>query len=108
MIVFEPLPGKVVCETLDNQMKTGGGIILLRDPNNSRIARVIAAYVPFRYPEEEDFTEPFVKVGDYVIFGKHSGTEITVSIDGERRQAIVLKENEILTKIRVDADAKDK
>jgi len=103
MIIFDPLPGKVVCELLANQLETGAGIILLRDPGTSRIAKVIAAYEPFRYPEEEEVTEPAVKKGDYVIFGKHSGTEITVSFDGHRKQAIVLKETEILTKVRVSS-----
>lgn len=103
MIVFEPMPGKIVCETLADQMQTDAGLILLRDPNTSKIAKVIAIYEPFNYHTDrpDDITEPYVAVGDYVIFGRHSGTEITVTLDGVRKQAIVLKEQEILTKVRM-------
>lgn len=106
MIVFEPMPGKIVVEKLDDQMETAGGLILLRDPNTSKIAKVIAIYEPFQLhldKPDTELTEAYVNVGDLVVFGKHNGVEITVTLDGVRKQAIVLKETEILTKVRLDA-----
>jgi len=109
-IVFEPMPGKIVCELLSSELETGAGLILLRDPNSSRIAKVIAVYEPFNYHTDrpDDLTEPFVGVGDLVIFGKNNGTEITVTLDGVRKSALVLTEKEIMTKVRVRRkDAQD-
>lgn len=98
-VVWEPMPGKIVVEVDKNEI-TRGGLILLRDPTNSRIGRVKAIYEPFNLhlDKPDEMTEAYVKVGDIVVFGRHSGVEVTV----ERTTVIILKEAELLTKVRVD------
>jgi co-chaperonin GroES (HSP10) len=97
-VVYEPMPGKIVAKLRVEEQRSG--LILLSDPANSRVAEVVAVYEPFQYHldnPDAPMTEAYVKVGDLVIFGRHNGVEITVGRD----RLMVLKETEILTKIRV-------
>lgn len=93
-IRFAPGPGKVAVEPDTGEQLTSSGIWL---PGSERatIGTIIATYEPFFYPGEEEVTTAFYKIGDRVIFGKHSGVEVQY----EKKKAIVLKEVEILTKV---------
>jgi co-chaperonin GroES (HSP10) len=97
-VIFDPMPGKIVAKVRTTEQQSG--IILLSDPRFSRIAEVVAVYEPFNLhiDRPDEMTEAYVKVGDLVIFGQHSGTEVSVGRD----KVIVLKESEILTKIRME------
>lgn len=98
-IIFEPAPGKLVVQPLNGEQITESGLIL---PGGERatLGEVIFTYEPFIDPTDNVETTAFYKVGDRVIFGKHGGVEIQYG----RKKAIVLKENEILTKVREEED----
>lgn len=103
-LVLEPMPGKIAVRVDKNEMETDAGLILLRDPHNSRIGEVVAIYEPFQLhldKPDEDLTEAYVKVGDMVVFGKHNGVEVQLNVGGIRSSCIILKESEILTKVKV-------
>lgn len=98
-IIWEPLPGKIVVRTASGERHTDAGLILLSDPATSRIGEVIAVYEPFHDDEDDDYiVEPQVKKGDIVVFGRNNG----VSVQIERDRCTILREAEILTKIRFE------
>jgi co-chaperonin GroES (HSP10) len=96
-VFYRPMPGKIVAKLRVQEQRSG--LILLSDPANSRIAEVIAVYEPFNLhlDRPDEMTEAYVQVGDLVIFGRHSGVEVSVGKD----RVVVLKESEILTKIEI-------
>ena len=97
VVDFQPMPGKILVEVDRSGWQQRSRLILLSNPAANKIGQVTHIYEPFNlHLESEDrLTEAYVQVGDWVIFGKHSGTEITV--EGVVR--VVLKESEILTKV---------
>jgi co-chaperonin GroES (HSP10) len=99
-IRFVPPSGKIAVTPLNGEKLTESGLWL---PGGQRatFGEVLAVYAPFRFPDEEEETHPFYRVGDKVIFGTHSGVEVQY----EKTKAIILKENEILTKVVEEEDA---
>ncbi|WOE70826.1 co-chaperone GroES [Hydrogenimonas thermophila] len=83
---FKPLANRVLVERVDEPQKTASGIII---PDNAKEkpqeAKVLAIG-----PEVEE--EGQINVGDTVVFGKYSGTEITV--DG--KELLILNSDDIL------------
>jgi co-chaperonin GroES (HSP10) len=92
------MPGKIVAKVIGERGVYGSGIILkpatVRNPRTT--AEVIAVYEPFLVNNEE--TEAYVQVGDKIIFGMHSGIEIEYGTE----KVIILREQEILTKVETD------
>jgi chaperonin GroES len=89
---FRPLHDRVVVRRLDAEERTKGGIII---PDTAKEkpqqGEVIAAGPGAR--DENGRLQPLdVKVGDRVLFGKWSGTE--VKIDGE--DLLIMKESDIM------------
>src|SRR5829696_4998166 len=89
---FRPLHDRVVVRRVDAEEKTKGGIII---PDTAKEkpqeGEVIAAGPGAR--DEAGKVQPLdVKVGDRVLFGKWSGTE--VRIDGE--DLLIMKESDIM------------
>lgn len=100
--VFEPMPGKVVVEAIDPSkflIDRNGVQIFAADTTVRRKTTgvVIAVSEPWQQGEGEPMLETFLKPGDHVIFGAHSGVEIEYG----RKRVIILREIEILTKVRV-------
>ena len=89
---FRPLHDRVVVRRIDAEEKTKGGIII-PDTAKEKPQRgeVIAVGAGIR-TEDGKLTPLDVKVGDEVLFGKWSGTE--VKIDGE--DLLIMKESDIL------------
>ncbi len=99
-IILEPAPGKIVVRP-DEALKSDR--IILTGNQTATIGTVTAVYDPFIKPEEADAgieTEPFYAVGDRVVFGPHSGVKVQV----DRISYIVLREQEILLKVKEVSD----
>ena len=87
-----PLHDKVLVKRGDEVNKTAGGIII---PDNAKEkpSEVVVEAVGNGFRAEDGKIMPMsVKVGDKVLFGKWSGTEI--KLDGEPR--LIMKESDIL------------
>jgi chaperonin GroES len=89
---FRPLHDRVVVRRLDADQKTAGGIIIPDTAKEKPMEGEILAVGPGARDEAGKIAELDVKVGDRVLFGKWSGTE--VKIDGE--DLLIMKESDIM------------
>jgi chaperonin GroES len=89
---FRPLHDRVVVQRIDAESKTKGGIIIPDTAKEKPQEGKIVAVGPGGRDEAGKLIKPDVKVGDRVLFGKWSGTE--VKIDGE--DLLIMKESDIM------------
>jgi chaperonin GroES len=89
---FRPLHDRVVVQRIDAEEKTKGGIIIPDTAKEKPQEGKIVAVGPGGRDEAGKLIKPDVKVGDRVLFGKWSGTE--VKIEGE--DLLIMKESDIM------------
>ena len=89
---FRPLHDRVVVRRLKQDEKTAGGIIIPDTAQEKPMEGEIIAAGPGARNEDGKLVALDVKVGDRVLFGKWSGTE--VKIDGE--ELMIMKESDIM------------
>jgi len=89
---FRPLHDRVVVKRIDAEQKTAGGIIIPDTAQEKPSQGEIVAVGPGGRDESGKLTPIDVKVGDIVLFGKWSGTE--VKIDGQ--DLLIMKESDIM------------
>ena len=89
---FRPLHDRVVVRRIDEDEKTAGGIIIPDTAKEKPQQGEVVAAGPGARDEKGEVVALDVKVGDRVIFGKWSGTE--VKIDGE--DLLIMKESDIM------------
>ena len=100
---FRPLHDRVVVRRIDEDTKTKGGIIIPDNAQEKPSQGEIVAAGPGARDKDGKLVPLDVKVGDRILFGKWSGTEI--KIDG--KELLVMKESDILG-VLDDAGAKMK
>ena len=89
---FRPLQDRVLVRRIEQEEKTLGGIIIPDTAKEKPMEGEVIAAGPGARGEDGKLNPLDVKVGDRVLFGKWSGTEI--KIDGE--DLIVMKESDIM------------
>ena len=89
---FRPLHDRVVVRRIDAEEKTSGGIIIPDTAKEKPQEGEVVAVGPGARAEDGTVTALDVQVGDRILFGKWSGTE--VRIDGE--DLLIMKESDIL------------
>src|SRR3974377_689378 len=89
---FRPLHDRVVVRRIEEEEKTAGGIIIPDTAKEKSMQGEVIAAGPGARGEDGKLIPLDVKVGDRVLFGKWSGTE--VKIDGE--EFAIMKESDIL------------
>lgn len=89
---FRPLHDRVVVRRLDEETKTAGGIIIPETAQEKPSQGEVVAVGPGARGDDGKVNALDVKVGDRVIFGKWSGTE--VKIDGQ--DLLIMKESDIM------------
>tara|TARA_B100000925_G_scaffold37148_1_gene24374 strand:- start:1 stop:294 length:294 start_codon:yes stop_codon:yes gene_type:complete len=89
---FRPLHDRVLVESLDSEEKTSGGIIIPDTAKEKPQEGKVIAVGPGSKSEDGKITPMDVKVGDHVLFGKWSGTE--VKVDG--KDYSIMKESDIM------------
>lgn len=87
-----PLGDRIVVKPLEAQEKTKGGIIIPDTAKEKPLEGKIIAVGKGKTTDDGKTVAPEVKVGDRVLYGKYSGTEIVV--DGE--DLLIVKEDDIL------------
>jgi chaperonin GroES len=94
-LTLRPLDDRVVVEPLEAQEKTSGGILLPDTAKQKPQQGKVIAVGPGRMRDNGDRTPLAVKVGDTVLFGKYSGSDVEV----EGRELKILRESDILGKL---------
>src|SRR5262245_32807473 len=91
-IRFRPLHDRVVVKRIDAEEKSAGGIIIPDTAKEKPSQGEIIAVGPGARDESGKLVALDVKVGNTVLFGKWSGTE--VKLDGE--ELLIMKESDIM------------
>jgi len=91
-MTFRPLHDRVLVRRVEAEEKTAGGIIIPDAAKEKPAEGEIVAAGEGTRDEDGDRIPLDVKVGDRVLFGKWSGTE--VKVDGE--DLLIMKESDIL------------
>ena len=89
---FRPLHDRVLVKRLDEDEKSPGGIIIPDTAKEKPSEGKVVAVGNGTKSEDGKVTALDVKKGDKILFGKWSGTEVTV--DGD--DLIIMKESDIL------------
>lgn len=89
---FRPLHDRVLIESLESEEKTAGGIIIPDTAKEKPQEGKVIAVGPGAKSEDGKTIAMDVKIGDRVLFGKWSGTE--VKVDG--KEYSIMKESDIM------------
>jgi chaperonin GroES len=92
MSKIRPLQDRVIIKRVKEEEKSKGGIIIPDTAKEKPIEGEVIAVGNGKVQEDGTVRKLDVKVGDRVLFGKYSGTE--VKIDGEER--LIIREDDIL------------
>ncbi len=91
-MALTPLHDRVLVERIEGEEKTTGGLIIPDSAKEKPAEGMVVAVGAGAKDEDGDRIAMDVKVGDKVLFGKWSGTE--VSVDG--KELLMMKESDIL------------
>ena len=89
---FRPLHDRVLVRRIDEEEKSAGGIIIPDTAKEKPSEGEIIAVGSGARNENGEITPLDVQVGDLILFGKWSGTE--VRIDGE--DLLIMKESDVM------------
>jgi chaperonin GroES len=89
---FRPLHDRILVKRLESEAKTKGGIIIPDTAKEKPQEALVVAVGPGKVNDEGKVTPLEVKKGDKVLFGKYSGSEIT--LDGEDH--LIIREEDVL------------
>ncbi|MDB6177027.1 co-chaperone GroES [Paracoccus sp. Z330] len=91
-MTFKPLHDRVLVRRVESEEKTKGGLIIPDSAKEKPAEGEIISVGEGARKDSGELITPSVKAGDRVLFGKWSGTEVTV--DGE--ELLIMKESDIL------------
>ena len=91
---INPLSDRVIIKPSPAEEKTKGGIIL---PDTAKEKPVVGEVIAVGPGKRDDgkFLETELKIGDKVLYGKYSGTEVT--LDGQ--EFLIMRESDIFAKV---------
>jgi len=90
-INLKPLADRVIVKPSEAEEKTKGGIILPDTAKEKPIEGTVVSVGPGKVSDDGKTVKPEVKVGDKVLYGKYSGTEVTV----EGEEYLIMRESDI-------------
>lgn len=91
-MAFKPLHDRVLVRRVESDEKTKGGLIIPDSAKEKPSEGEVIAVGEGARKDSGELIAPAVAAGDKILFGKWSGTEIT--IDGE--ELLIMKESDIL------------
>ncbi len=89
---FRPLQDRILIRRIEKEEKTAGGIIIPDTAKEKPQEGEVVAIGNGKRLDDGKLVAPDVKVGDRILFGKYSGSEI--KIDGQEH--LTLREDEVL------------
>ena len=96
-MAIQPLADRIVVKVLEAKDVTKGGIVLPDTAKEKPQEGKVVAVGKGKVLDSGEVRAPEVKVGDRVLYGKYSGTEITTK-DGE--ELLIMKEEDILAIVK--------
>ena len=90
-MAFTPLHDRVLVRRVESEEKTAGGLIIPDSAKEKPSEGEVVAVGAGARDDDGDRIPMDVKAGDRILFGKWSGTEIT--LDGE--ELLIMKESDI-------------
>jgi chaperonin GroES len=100
---FRPLHDRIVLKSIEAEAKTAGGIIIPDTAREKPQQGEVVAVGPGGRDETGKLIPIDVKVGDRVLFGKWSGTEVKIDDD----EYLIMKESDIMG-VLVETEARKK
>ncbi|HTO92863.1 MAG TPA: co-chaperone GroES [Bacteroidota bacterium] len=88
---IKPLADRVVIKPSPAEEKSRGGIILPDTAKEKPVVGEVVAIGPGKVTDDGKKVAPEVKVGDKVLYGKYSGTEVTIEGD----EYLIMREADI-------------
>ena len=89
---FKPLHDRVMVKRVEQDTKSAGGIIIPDTVQEKPMEGKVIAIGSGTRSEDGKITPLDVKAGDKILFGKWSGTEVTV----EGEELVIMKESDIM------------
>jgi chaperonin GroES len=89
--MIKPLADRILIEPAEAETKTQSGLFIPDNAKEKPMQGKIVAMGPGRKNDKGELIQPEVKVGDRVLYGKYSGTEVMV--DG--KEYLIVKESDI-------------
>ncbi len=90
-IKIKPLADRVVVKALPAEEKTAGGLYIPDTAKEKPVQGEIIAVGPGKVTDDGKRQSPEVKVGDIVLYGKYSGTEVTIG----NEEYLIMRESDI-------------
>ena len=92
---IRPLHDRVIVKRIEEERKSAGGIVIPDTAAEKPDQGEVLAVGPGKKNEDGKLVPVDVKVGDKILFGKYSGTE--VKVDGE--ELVVMREEDVMAVI---------
>jgi chaperonin GroES len=89
---IRPLHDRVIIQRLEAETKSAGGIVIPDSAAEKPIRGKVVAVGKGKILENGTVRPLDVKVGDHILFGKYSGTEVKI----EDEEYLILREDDIL------------
>jgi chaperonin GroES len=90
--MIKPLADRIVVKPAEAEQKTSSGLFIPDNAKEKPMQGKVVAVGPGRKNDKGEIVPMEVKVGDVVLYGKYSGTEVTV--DGENY--LIVKEPDVI------------
>ena len=92
---IRPLHARVITQRLDAETRSPGGMVIPDSAAEKPIRGKVVAVGKGKILENGNVRALDIKVGDHILFGKYSGTE--VKVDGE--EYLVMREEDVMAVI---------
>lgn len=93
---IQPLADRVVVKALEETEQMRGGLYIPDTAKEKPQQGEVVAVGPGKVSDDGTRIAPEVKVGDRVLYGKYSGTEVTVGDE----QYLILRESDVLAVVQ--------
>ncbi len=99
---LKPLSDRVVVRPLEAEEKTKGGLYIPDTAKEKPQQGEIIAVGPGRTSDDGKLIEPQVSAGDTILYGKYSGTEVTI----DDLEYLIMRESDIFAVVNTDGKKK--
>jgi chaperonin GroES len=91
----KPLADRVIVKALEAEQKSAGGIIIPDNAKEKPQKGEVIAVGPGKISDNGSLVKPEVKKGDKILYGKYSGSEVTI----DNKEYLIMRESDILAVI---------